>query len=77
MNEPSLFRGQDSIVAVRFISCDLHALPLHDVDVILRASVVTIQTQGAPEVGPQLAVASDKRSNYFSVEEKGEWAQRW
>lgn len=48
-------------------TCDLHAFSLHNVDIIFRARIITIQTQGSPEVGPQLAVTSDKGTNYFSV----------
>lgn len=55
-------------------TCDLHAFSLHNVDIIFRASIITIQTQGSPEVGPQLAVSSDKWTNYFSVGKKEtEW----
>lgn len=53
--------------ACPYCTCDLHAFPLHNVDIIFRASIITIQTQGSPEVGPQLAVTSDKGTNYFSV----------
>lgn len=57
-----------------FCTCDLHAFPLHNVDIILRASVITIQAQGSPEVGPQLAMTSDKGTNYFSVgKQETEW----
>lgn len=53
---------------------DLHTFSLHNVDIIFRASIITIQTQGPPEVGPQLAVTSDKGTNYFSVgKQKAEW----
>lgn len=48
-------------------TCDLHAFPLHNVDIILRASVIAVQAQGSPEVGPQLAVTSDNGTNYFSA----------
>lgn len=46
---------------------DLHAFSLHNVHVIFGSSIITVQTQGPPEVGPQLAVTSDKGTNYFSV----------
>lgn len=55
-------------------ACDLHAFSLHDVDIIFRASIITVQAQGSPEVGPQLAMTSDKGSNYFSVrKQEAEW----
>lgn len=64
-----------------------HALPLHNVHVVLRAGVVAVQAQGSPEVGPQLAVARDQRADDFpageqrdrregrSVEAGGGWAE--
>lgn len=57
-----------------YCACDLHTFSLHNVDIIFRACIITIQTQGSPEVGPQLAVASDKGTNYFSVgKQETEW----
>lgn len=58
-------------------AADLHTFPLHNVDIIFRASVVTVQTQGSPEVGPQLAVTSDKGANYFSVAKAEGRVERW
>lgn len=60
-----------------YCTCDLHTFSLHNVDIIFRASIVTIQTQGSPEVGPQLAMSSDKGTNYFSVgKQELEWRDR-
>lgn len=49
----------------------LHSLPLHNVDVVLRAGIIAVQAQSSPEVGPQFAMTGDKRANYFSEEERG------
>lgn len=46
---------------------NLHTFPLHDVDIVFRAGIIAIWAQGSPEVGPQLAMSSDKGTNYFSV----------
>lgn len=51
---------------------NLHALPLHNVHIVLRAGVVAVQAQGSPEVGPQLAVSRDQRADYFSAGEQRE-----
>lgn len=57
-----------------YFACDLHTFSLHNVDIIFRTCIITIQTQGSPEVGPQLAVTSDKGTNYFSVgKQRTEW----
>lgn len=48
-------------------TCDLLSFSLHNVDIIFRTSIITIQAQRSPEVGPQLAMTSDKGTNYFSV----------
>lgn len=53
--------------AFPFWTINLHTFPLHNVDIIFRAGVIAVRAQGSPEVGPQLAMSSDKGTNYFSV----------
>lgn len=48
-----------------------HTLSLHNVNVVLRSCIITIQAQGSPKVGPQFSMTGDKRANYFSKVEKG------
>lgn len=52
---------------------NLHAFPLHDVDVVFGAGVIAIRAQGSPEVGPELAVSRDKGTNYFSARDRESW----
>lgn len=68
------------LLCTHYVECTLyctsylHSFSLHNVDIIFRASIITIQAQGSPEVGPQLAMASDKGTNYFSVgKQEAEW----
>lgn len=56
-----------------YCTINLHAFPLHDVDVVFRAGVVAIRAQGSPEVGPELAVSRDKGTNYFSARDRESW----
>lgn len=56
-------------MSVRSPRCtiNLHAFPLHNVDIVFRSGIIAVRAQGSPEVGPQLAMSSDKGTNYFSA----------
>lgn len=56
-----------SVACMLRCTCDLHAFPLHDVDIVLGACVITVQAQGSPEVRPQLAMPGDEGTNYISA----------
>lgn len=54
---------------------DSHSLPLHQFHIVFGAGVVLIGAQGAPEVGPELAMAGKHRSDHLPTENTGAgWA---